>query len=1097
MTNPVGSPGPEGTEGGGSLYGGSLGASIEVDSSSLKDMLSLWKQNTKAVNEFTTALEKASKAGAAVGGGGYGGNFTTTSGNRMAGMPPLPGGFSQHMQGGGGGSGGGGGAGGAGGRGGGGGQQGIGGLPGSRMTPGAAGLATLSNVGSSFSGNLGDIVSGNLMYRNALIGSGGGMSMTSARQQIFGGGKYGAGIGGFSSFQELQQGYSTLASTMGPTFQGTPQGRSVLQAAGGLGALTGSFTQATSSLANLQQPQTYFAMRAVGINLDQYKSDPAGFATAVLKRVNGGVMPTAAQISGGMTPGHRLYTDLTNLGLTPDMMASVAEVGTAQATATAAGQGSISLKVGSNHQLVNTPANRAAHITGQPYSAVQGFGGAKAGVTQSIGAKAPIAGYYGALASATQSLIAELQGFAGTVAGYAGVGGSALNSGRSFLGNVPIIGSVLGGGGGGGGGAGGGAGGGGGGAGGGAGGILQLLGLRTLLGRGGAGGAAGGGLLSSTAGGAGLAAGGALLGYGIGQAVTHIGQNKTTGKKNAVANVVGNTLGDASAGAAIGSVIGPEGTLIGAGLGAAYGLGKSLGLFDSSNPVTSAINKEYKKVGPSGWPKIAKANPALDDYAQKHGLGPYAPTGGSSMASGAAMAASGSLLRAGKRATGGSAKLKVYRPVVAPVTQAYGHNGHPGTDYGAPCNTSILAAEDGVVLLAGPASGFGMWIVIKHADGFYTVYGHMFPDGVLVHQGQQVKGGQVIGKVGWNGDVVPKSPQGCHLHLEVHNGWPGVRTDPEAWLTSHGAASVPGGSGSSSSSGSAGSASDSINSSTSPGAAGAALSGGSLLGTLGSAQEQDVLAGALSQQLGPAGNTTNSSGLAGTSSSGSKNTANSSSGSLSPGGAAVPSSVSGNTAMAKSMAAQRGWSGNEWSALYKLWTQESGFNSTIANQSSGAYGIPQALPGSKMASAGADWRTNPATQIKWGLDYIAGRYHDPIGAWAHETQFNWYREGAYSAKGGLAMLHGGEMVINAQQANQLRAYVRQSQTQNTSTGGVAAFTASGGGGNGIIVQLTAPITLAGQATAGQARNYVDSIISEMEKSERLHALLTDKSGAAT
>ena len=58
--------------------------------------------------------------------------------------------------------------------------------------------------------------------------------------------------------------------------------------------------------------------------------------------------------------------------------------------------------------------------------------------------------------------------------------------------------------------------------------------------------------------------------------------------------------------------------------------------------------------------------------------------------------------------------------------------------------------------------------------------------------------------------------------------------------------------------------------------------------------------------------------------------------------------------------------------------------------SSGAYGIPQALPGSKMASAGSDWRTNPKTQIKWGLGYISGRYGDPCGAWSHFLRKNWY-----------------------------------------------------------------------------------------------------------
>jgi uncharacterized protein YabE (DUF348 family) len=90
------------------------------------------------------------------------------------------------------------------------------------------------------------------------------------------------------------------------------------------------------------------------------------------------------------------------------------------------------------------------------------------------------------------------------------------------------------------------------------------------------------------------------------------------------------------------------------------------------------------------------------------------------------------------------------------------------------------------------------------------------------------------------------------------------------------------------------------------------------------------------------------------------------------------------------MAADRGWTGSQWTCLESLWTKESGWSHTAANPSSGAYGIPQSLPGSKMASAGSDWQTNPATQIEWGLDYIAGRYGTPCGAWGHSQANNWY-----------------------------------------------------------------------------------------------------------
>lgn len=85
-----------------------------------------------------------------------------------------------------------------------------------------------------------------------------------------------------------------------------------------------------------------------------------------------------------------------------------------------------------------------------------------------------------------------------------------------------------------------------------------------------------------------------------------------------------------------------------------------------------------------------------------------------------------------------------------------------------------------------------------------------------------------------------------------------------------------------------------------------------------------------------------------------------------------------------------GWGDDQWFALEQLWTRESGWNHLAVNPSSGATGIPQALPGDKMASAGADWKTNPQTQIKWGASYIKGRYVDPLGAWAHFKAKNWY-----------------------------------------------------------------------------------------------------------
>ena len=95
-------------------------------------------------------------------------------------------------------------------------------------------------------------------------------------------------------------------------------------------------------------------------------------------------------------------------------------------------------------------------------------------------------------------------------------------------------------------------------------------------------------------------------------------------------------------------------------------------------------------------------------------------------------------------------------------------------------------------------------------------------------------------------------------------------------------------------------------------------------------------------------------------------------------------------AIAQAMLSDYGWSSSEFGCLDALWTRESGWNPSAANPTSSAYGIPQALPGSKMATAGADWATNPATQIEWGLGYIQDSYGSPCAAWGHSESSGWY-----------------------------------------------------------------------------------------------------------
>jgi resuscitation-promoting factor RpfB len=94
--------------------------------------------------------------------------------------------------------------------------------------------------------------------------------------------------------------------------------------------------------------------------------------------------------------------------------------------------------------------------------------------------------------------------------------------------------------------------------------------------------------------------------------------------------------------------------------------------------------------------------------------------------------------------------------------------------------------------------------------------------------------------------------------------------------------------------------------------------------------------------------------------------------------------------VAHTIATQEGLNPQQWVCLDSLWQQESKFQTNARNRRSGAFGIPQALPASRMASAGADWRTNPATQVKWGLSYIKVRYGTACNAWSHWKRARWY-----------------------------------------------------------------------------------------------------------
>ncbi|WP_030777366.1 hypothetical protein [Streptomyces sp. NRRL S-920] len=170
------------------------------------------------------------------------------------------------------------------------------------------------------------------------------------------------------------------------------------------------------------------------------------------------------------------------------------------------------------------------------------------------------------------------------------------------------------------------------------------------------------------------------------------------------------------------------------------------------------------------------------------------------------------------------------------------------------------------------------------------------------------------------------------------------------------------------------------------------------------------------------------------------------------GGITSGKSVSAAKATGKSLNAGRGWS-SHWSALEALWNRESGWRWNADNPSSDAYGIPQSLPGSKMKSAGADWKTNPATQIKWGLGYIKSRYGNPSKANSFQKSNNWYGLGTPGARSGPAIVgeHGPELV----------GFRGGERVESN-----AALRDLVGNGGTTTVEVNVPVTVQGNATPG-------------------------------
>lgn len=247
-------------------------------------------------------------------------------------------------------------------------------------------------------------------------------------------------------------------------------------------------------------------------------------------------------------------------------------------------------------------------------------------------------------------------------------------------------------------------------------------------------------------------------------------------------------------------------------------------------------------------------------------------------------------------------------------------------------------------------------------------------------------------------------------------------------------------------------------------------SGGNI-GSLGGTSEASAIASALASSVGsmPMGAKT-ASGTSGTSPLGQ-----------------TPNGNGGNDkaslqAYAKQLLGKYGW-GNQWNDFDALVMSESSWDVHATNKSSGAYGLPQALPASKLASAGSDWQSSGETQLRWMMDYVKGRYGSPSKAWSFHQKNNWYAAGAWDVdKDQNATVHQGEMIIPAKQAES----IRQVLLNNSFNPGMQRGSGSGSGINIGAIQVQLPSGWSG--TKQEAQAIGKSILDAVENDSRVKRL---------
>jgi hypothetical protein len=196
---------------------------------------------------------------------------------------------------------------------------------------------------------------------------------------------------------------------------------------------------------------------------------------------------------------------------------------------------------------------------------------------------------------------------------------------------------------------------------------------------------------------------------------------------------------------------------------------------------------------------------------------------------------------------------------------------------------------------------------------------------------------------------------------------------------------------------------------------------GASIANYGSVNEAEAIAGALGASVA------GTNATAGGSTSGSNNAG----GSMSKVDSA-PTNLGGNQRIVQAMAAARGWKGKEWDALYALVNAESSFNNKAQNPKSSAFGMFQFLD----STWGGHKKTaDPRLQTQYGLDYIGNRYDSPSKAWAFHQKNNWYDKGAWDiTQDQGAVVHKGEMIIPARQADTIRSALQKDAGLGATTG---------------------------------------------------------------